>query len=86
MKKIIALILQFLPLFLAAQDTSFSKFSELKKFFYDNGRLVSEGYFKNGKPDGNWKTFYQNSQLKSEGNRVEGVLDGQWIFYSERIL
>jgi antitoxin component YwqK of YwqJK toxin-antitoxin module len=83
MKKIITLLLLFLPLFLRAQDTTLSKISKVKKFFYDNGRVASEGYFKNGKPDGNWKAFYQNSQLKSEGNRVDGLLDGQWIFYSE---
>ena len=83
MKKIIALLLLFFPLLSLAQDTSFSKVSELKKFYYDNGKLASEGTFKNGKPDGNWKSYYQNGQLKSEGNRVDGILDGQWIFYSE---
>jgi hypothetical protein len=51
MKKIISLLLLFLPLFLRAHDTTLSKISEVKKFFYENGKLASEGSFKNGKTD-----------------------------------
>jgi len=54
------------------------------KFYHANGKLSSEGNFRNGKPDGFWKSYHENGLLKSEGNRVEGQLDSIWIFYDEK--
>ena len=28
------------------------------QFFYANGQASSEGYMRDGKPDGDWKTYY----------------------------
>ena len=52
-------------------------------FYYENGKISSEGYMRNGKPDGYWKTFYPNGILKSEGNRLNYELDSLWEFYNE---
>src|SRR5688572_6538048 len=52
-------------------------------FYYDNGIKSSEGYMKQGRPDGYWKTFYENGNLKSEGNRKSFELDSIWKFYNE---
>ena len=54
------------------------------KFYYDNGKISSEGTMRDGKPDGYWKTYYLNGQLKSEGNRKDFELDSTWKFYSEQ--
>lgn len=54
-----------------------------KVFFYGDGSISSRGFFKNGEPEGYWKTFFPNQNLKSEGNRKSSILDGKWIFYSE---
>lgn len=54
---------------------------EYKKFYYPNGVLSSEGFFRNGKPDGFWKTFYVNGVLKSEGLWRNYALDSTWTFY-----
>jgi antitoxin component YwqK of YwqJK toxin-antitoxin module len=54
------------------------------KFYYDNGKLSSEGPMRDGKPDGYWKTYYQNGKLKSEGNRKNFELDSTWKFYNEQ--
>lgn len=54
------------------------------KFYYDNGKLSSEGPMRDGKPDGYWKTYYQNGKLKSEGNRKNFELDSAWKFYNEQ--
>lgn len=56
---------------------------EIKTFYFGDGSISSRGTFKNGQPDGYWKSYYPNGHLKSEGNRVASQLDGQWIFYSE---
>ncbi len=63
---------------LSAQDSL-----EAKTFIYDNGQISSEGYFKNGQPEGYWKTYYPDGRLKSEGNRRDFLLDSVWKFYSE---
>ncbi|MEZ5198610.1 MAG: hypothetical protein R2764_20160 [Bacteroidales bacterium] len=52
-------------------------------FYYENGRISSEGIMRDGKPDGYWKTYYENGLLKSEGNRKNFMLDSIWTFYSD---
>lgn len=53
------------------------------KFYFDNGKISSEGTLRDGKPDGYWKTYFMNGKLKSEGNRVNFLLDSTWKFYNE---
>jgi antitoxin component YwqK of YwqJK toxin-antitoxin module len=53
------------------------------KFYYDNGKVSSEGNMKNGKPDGYWKTYLPNGKMKSEGNRKNFLLDSTWKFYDD---
>lgn len=53
-------------------------------FYYTNGKKLSEGNLKNGKPEGYWKTYYENGFLKTEGNRKDHVLDSVWKFYNEK--
>lgn len=52
-------------------------------YFYDGGTKSSEGFLKNGQPEGYWKSFYPNGQIKTEGNRENYLLDSTWSFYSE---
>lgn len=54
---------------------------EFLQYFYPGGNLASEGYIREGQPDGYWKTYYENGNLKSEGNRKNFQLDGLWKFY-----
>ena len=51
-------------------------------FYYPNGKVSSEGMYRNGKPDGYWKTYYPTGVLKSEGNRMNALLDSTWVFYT----
>jgi antitoxin component YwqK of YwqJK toxin-antitoxin module len=54
------------------------------KFYFENGKLSSEGTMRDGKPDGYWKTYNENGKIKSEGNRKNFVLDSVWKFYNEQ--
>lgn len=54
------------------------------KFYYDNGKVSSEGPMKNGKPDGYWKNYSRNGNIKIEGNRKNFLLDSLWKFYDEK--
>ncbi len=77
-KTIIVFLLFVLPLLSEAQDTTV-----YTKFYYENGVVSSEGFIKNGKPDGYWKTYNEKGILISEGNRKNFELDSVWKFYSE---
>ena len=55
--------------------------AQITKFYFDNGKISSEGLMRDGKPDGYWKTYYQDGGLKTEGNRKNFKLDSVWIFY-----
>ena len=68
----------FFCLSLNAQDSS-----KFVTYYYENGVKSSEGFLRDGQPDGYWKSFYLNGLLKTEGNRKEFKLDGTWKFYSE---
>ncbi|MBT3208893.1 MAG: hypothetical protein HN704_01490 [Bacteroidetes bacterium] len=52
-------------------------------FYYQNGKVSSEGNMRNGKPSGFWKTYYNTGELKSEGNRKNFLLDSVWNFYQK---
>lgn len=54
------------------------------KFYYENGKISSEGTMKDGKPNGYWKNYYKNGKLKIEGNRKNFMLDSLWKFYDEK--
>lgn len=56
---------------------------EYKIYYYEGGAKSSEGYLKDGLPEGHWKSYYHNGKLKTEGNRKNFQLDGVWSFYSE---
>lgn len=52
-------------------------------FKYPNGTVSSEGFIKNGKPDGFWKSYYITGIKKSEGKYTSFKLDSIWLFYDQ---
>lgn len=54
-----------------------------KAYYYEDGKIYSEGSLINGKPDDYWITYFPNGLLKSEGNRKNFLLDSIWKFYKE---
>ncbi len=52
-------------------------------FKYPNGTVSSEGLFKNGKPEGFWKSYYVTSIKKSEGKYTNFQLDSIWVFFDQ---
>lgn len=73
----ILLIYNLLSFSLLAQQSDF------RIFYYQTGQKSSEGFIRDNKPDGYWKTYYENGLLKSEGNRKDFLLDSTWRFYDE---
>jgi antitoxin component YwqK of YwqJK toxin-antitoxin module len=79
MKVFIFIISSWFSIALLAQEEGFV----FTQFKHRNGEISSEGYLRNGKPDGYWKTFNEQGQLVSEGNRKDFLLDGIWKFYTD---
>ena len=53
------------------------------KLYYPNGQISSEGFIKDGKPEGFWRTYYTTGIVKSEGKRTNFLLDSTWNFYNQ---
>jgi hypothetical protein len=50
--------------------------------YYINGQKESEGNYKSGHPDGQWKYYHDNGRLASEGDMENGKKEGPWKYYS----
>ena len=57
--------------------------AEYQTFTYPSGQIASEGWLRDGRPDGLWKTYYESGQLKSIGKRTDFLLDSTWVFFAE---
>jgi uncharacterized protein len=80
-------VLYFFLLFLLSyyfQKAQTTNPNGYNKFYYENGKISSEGKMKDGKPDGYWKNYYKNGKIKIEGNRKNFLLDSLWKFYDEK--
>jgi uncharacterized protein len=80
-KKIFSFYFFFTISYLYCQKTNPNGYN---KFFYDNGKISSEGLMKDGKPYGYWKNYSKNGKIKIEGNRKSFLLDSLWKFYDEK--
>lgn len=77
-----ALLLVFVCSFLMLNGQSDTALKSVT-YFYANGVISSEGFLRDGKPDGYWKSYYENGNIKSEGNRINFLTEGTWKFYNE---
>ena len=53
------------------------------KDFHDNGRIATEGYFRNGIIDGVWKSYYDNGVMLEIKNYKTGKLNGHFVQWYE---
>jgi antitoxin component YwqK of YwqJK toxin-antitoxin module len=81
-KLVFILILFLFSGIICAQNNSINP-NGYNIFYFENGKVSSEGTMKEGKPDGYWKNYHKNGTIKIEGNRKNFLLDSIWKFYSE---
>jgi antitoxin component YwqK of YwqJK toxin-antitoxin module len=55
----------------------------LWQYYYQNGKLESQGYFNNDKVDDKWVWYFPDGKLKAEGEYNNGVKDGKWTIYDK---
>mgnify|MGYP000091332665 CR=1 FL=1 len=53
------------------------------KYYYENGQLAQDTYYKNGELEGDFKTFYKNGNLQEIGIAIDGEVDGKYLRYHE---
>lgn len=51
--------------------------------WYENGKIMIQGTYQDGKREGTWREYFRNGVLKAEGSYVGGKREGAWIIYYE---
>ena len=51
--------------------------------YYENGARKSEGAYKHGLEQGEWRDFHPNGVLAAEGRYEDGVEVGVWRFWND---
>ena len=52
-------------------------------YYYDNGQISQEGYYKDGKVHGQWVAYDENGSKKSVAEYNKGQKTGTWLFWNE---
>lgn len=86
MKKLIVLIVFFITTIGLSQEkeTVFEKVGDLVKatYYYENGNIKVQGFFKNKKLTGEWTRFDREGNKTQIGHYKEGKKVGKWFVWS----
>lgn len=52
-------------------------------YYYKNGKIQQEGFFKNGKLEGKWIAYDAQGSKRSVGEYSDGQKIGKWFFWNE---
>jgi antitoxin component YwqK of YwqJK toxin-antitoxin module len=55
-------------------------------YYYDNGQILQQGHFKDGKLEGSWVAYDEKGNKKSIGEYSNGEKTGKWFFWSDKSL
>jgi hypothetical protein len=91
MRKKAVLSLAILASGLAAAQESQPKleaYGQLVKatYYHDNGTLSQQGFFKDGKLEGQWVSFDRNGNKIAMAEYSEGQKTGKWVFLADQQL
>ncbi|MGS2764068.1 toxin-antitoxin system YwqK family antitoxin [Sinomicrobium sp. M5D2P9] len=88
MKNITLIAALLLSGFLFAQEPTvkpvLEKEGDLVKatFFHDNGEIAQAGFYKDGKPHGDWKAYNTEGKKIASGTYENGKKVGKWFFWT----
>jgi len=90
MKKAIILVILFISAIGFSQDkaTTYEKEGDLVKatYFYDNGDVKIQGYFKDKKLTGTWTRFDKKGNKTQIAHYNEGKKVGKWFVWNKESL
>ncbi len=86
MRKAVILVALFFSGILFAQENS----PELEvvgqrvktTYYFENGKVQQQGFFKDGKLDGEWISYDSRGNKLSEGTYLNGSKTGKWFFWN----
>ena len=55
-------------------------------YYFENGKVQQEGFFKNGKLDGTWISYDENGNKSSVATYYNGEKTGKWLFWNGKNL
>ena len=55
-------------------------------YFYENGQVKQQGFYKDGKVQGKWVSYNQIGKKTSLGEFNKGEKTGKWFFWNENTL
>ena len=55
-------------------------------YYHENGQIQQQGFFKNGKLEGQWVSYDENGVKKSFGEYASGEKTGKWVFWNDKTL
>ena len=88
MKKIVLIATLLVSgVFFAQGEPQLEAVGQLVKatYFYDNGTIQQEGFFKDGKLDGKWTSYSENGVIKSIAEYSNGAKSGNWQFFENSV-
>jgi uncharacterized protein len=83
MAKIFMTIFFIVLSFLCFSQIKGSGQNEIKTQYWDNGKMLEQIHYLDGKRDGSCKHWYKNGQIINEGLYKNGKMTGYWISYYE---
>ena len=54
-------------------------------YYYENGKVQQQGYFKQGKLEGSWVAYDAQGNKKSIGEYTNGEKSGKWMYISTNV-
>lgn len=55
-------------------------------YYYDNGQVKQEGFYKDGKLHGKWLAYNENGTKQAMGEYNNGTKTGKWFFWNDSVL
>lgn len=55
-------------------------------YFHDNGKVQQEGFYKNGKLQGEWTSYDANGAKTAIATYDKGQKTGKWFFWNDSVL
>lgn len=55
-------------------------------YYYDNGTVRQEGFYKDGKLHGSWTSYNEDGTKQAMGEYTNGKKTGKWFFWTGSVL
>ena len=54
-------------------------------YYYDNGTIQQEGFFRDGKLNGKWTSYNENGNVATIAEYTNGEKSGKWQFFENAV-